>query len=158
MLHYIRSTIQDIQYRRHRQLLCDSSGQAVARKILRMDGSERAQCRTYVLNNRTDCRIQKWRRVAQTDGKVYRRQRRVCHIILPGEHSFNPTSQTAGFVSDMAGLQRFIEEAGLALNDGEMFSPGGEGFMRLNIGTSRETLRQAMERLRDAAKRLEDDL
>ena len=52
----------------------------------------------------------------------------------------------------------FIEEAGLALNDGEMFSPGGEGFMRLNIGTSRETLRQAMERLRDAVKRLEDDL
>jgi cystathionine beta-lyase len=44
----------------------------------------------------------------------------------------------------------FINKAGLALNDGEMFSPGGEGFMRLNIGTSRKILEQAMRRLHDA--------
>ena len=48
----------------------------------------------------------------------------------------------------------FIEEAGLALNDGEMFSPGGEGFMRMNIGTSRIVLQEAMERLEKAVKTL----
>ena len=46
----------------------------------------------------------------------------------------------------------FIEEAGLALNDGEMFSPGGEGFMRLNVGTSRAVLQDALERLRRVIK------
>ena len=50
---------------------------------------------------------------------------------------------------DREGLNRlFIDGAGLALNDGEMFSPGGEGFMRLNVGTSRAVLKEALERLR----------
>ena len=41
----------------------------------------------------------------------------------------------------------FVDEARLALNDGEMFGPGGEGFMRLNVGTQRAVLRSAMESL-----------
>jgi cystathionine beta-lyase len=41
----------------------------------------------------------------------------------------------------------FVDKAGLALNDGETFNPGGAGFMRLNIGTSRATLQQALTRL-----------
>lgn len=41
----------------------------------------------------------------------------------------------------------FINKAGLALNDGEMFNPGGEGFMRLNVGTSRTILKKAMSQL-----------
>ncbi len=44
----------------------------------------------------------------------------------------------------------FIGKAGLALNDGEMFNPGGEGFMRLNVGTSRAVLGKAMEQLKAA--------
>ena len=48
----------------------------------------------------------------------------------------------------------FIEKAGLALNDGEMFNPGGKGFMRLNIGTSRIVLQEAMEKLEAAVKTL----
>lgn len=44
----------------------------------------------------------------------------------------------------------FINKAGLALNDGEMFSPGGEGYMRLNVGTSRRILERAMENLKNA--------
>ncbi len=44
----------------------------------------------------------------------------------------------------------FVNRAGLALNDGEMFNPGGEGFMRLNIGTPRDILKEAMDRLQDA--------
>ncbi len=44
----------------------------------------------------------------------------------------------------------FVNKAHLALNDGEMFGRGGEGFMRLNVGTQRATLRQALDQLRDA--------
>ena len=47
-------------------------------------------------------------------------------------------------------IDLFVSKAGLALNDGEMFNPGGEGFMRLNVGTSRTILKQAMNRLQDA--------
>lgn len=41
----------------------------------------------------------------------------------------------------------FVNKAGLALNDGEMFNPDGEGFMRLNVGTSRTILKKAMSQL-----------
>ena len=48
----------------------------------------------------------------------------------------------------------FVNKAHLALNDGEMFGRGGEGFMRLNVGTQRATLRQALDQLRDAINTL----
>lgn len=48
----------------------------------------------------------------------------------------------------------FVEKAGLALNDGEMFNPGGEGFMRLNIGCPRKTLETAMENLKSALEHI----
>lgn len=41
----------------------------------------------------------------------------------------------------------FVRQARLALNDGEMFNPGGEGFMRLNVGCPRAVLQDALERL-----------
>lgn len=41
----------------------------------------------------------------------------------------------------------FIHEAKLGLNDGKSFGDSGEGFMRLNIGISREVLQIAMQRL-----------
>lgn len=44
----------------------------------------------------------------------------------------------------------FVKKARLALNDGEMFGQGGEGFMRMNVGTPRAVLRQAMEQLKKA--------
>ena len=44
----------------------------------------------------------------------------------------------------------FVNKARLALNDGAMFGPGGSGFMRINVGTQRAVLREALERLRDA--------
>ena len=51
-------------------------------------------------------------------------------------------------------LRLFVNKARLALNDGEMFGPGGEGFMRMNVGTPRAVLRQAMEQLRQAVEAL----
>ena len=47
-------------------------------------------------------------------------------------------------------IDLFINKAGLALNDGEMFNPGGQGFMRLNVGTPREILKSALDRLHKA--------
>ena len=44
----------------------------------------------------------------------------------------------------------FVDEAKLGLNSGLDFSDAGEGFMRLNIGTSKALLEQAMQRLLQA--------
>ena len=44
----------------------------------------------------------------------------------------------------------FLYDAKLGLNDGKSFGSAGEGFMRLNIGTSKKVLEEAMERLLDA--------
>ena len=43
----------------------------------------------------------------------------------------------------------FFTGAGLALNDGSMFGPGGEGFMRLNVGCPKIILEKALEQLYD---------
>lgn len=45
-------------------------------------------------------------------------------------------------------IDLFINKAGLALNDGEMFNPGGAGFMRLNVGCPRKVLETALENLK----------
>lgn len=44
----------------------------------------------------------------------------------------------------------FVNKACLALNDGEMFGIGGEGYMRLNVATSRGILLRALDQLRQA--------
>ncbi|MFA7389836.1 MAG: PatB family C-S lyase [Proteiniphilum sp.] len=47
-------------------------------------------------------------------------------------------------------VKLFVVGAGLALNDGTMFGPGGEGFMRLNVGTPRSNLVKALNKLKKA--------
>lgn len=49
----------------------------------------------------------------------------------------------------------FTNRARLALNDGAMFGPGGEGFMRLNVAVPRAVLGEAMERLEQAVSTLD---
>ena len=44
----------------------------------------------------------------------------------------------------------FTDGAHLGLNDGEIFGPGGECHMRLNVGCPRSVLEQAMEQLAEA--------
>ncbi|MBP5635351.1 MAG: cystathionine beta-lyase, partial [Bacteroidales bacterium] len=44
----------------------------------------------------------------------------------------------------------FMDQAHLLLNDGAMFGPGGEGFMRLNVGCPRSLLADALESLQKA--------
>ncbi|MDO4159632.1 MAG: PatB family C-S lyase [Prevotellaceae bacterium] len=50
-------------------------------------------------------------------------------------------------------INLFINEAHLALNDGNMFGKEGKGFMRMNVGTSRKVLEQALEQLKDAVRK-----
>jgi len=57
--------------------------------------------------------------------------------------------QRLGF-SNKALQEFFTKEAKLGLNNGSSFGEAGSGFMRLNIGTSREVLEKAMSRLLDA--------
>lgn len=48
----------------------------------------------------------------------------------------------------------FAEEAGLALNDGEMFGKEGKGFMRMNVACPRVTLERAMKQQEEAVARM----
>ena len=46
--------------------------------------------------------------------------------------------------------QFFLQEAGVALNDGCAFGRGGEGFVRLNFACPRSTLEEALDRMKRA--------
>lgn len=48
----------------------------------------------------------------------------------------------------------FVRKAGLALSDGDMFGPGGSGFMRMNIACPKQNLIEALKSLKAA---LEDN-
>lgn len=51
--------------------------------------------------------------------------------------------------------QFFLKQAHVALNDGHTFGKGGEGFVRLNFGCPRLTLRMALERMQAALQVLD---
>jgi cystathionine beta-lyase len=44
----------------------------------------------------------------------------------------------------------FVHRAGIGMNEGSTFGPGGEGFMRMNLGTTHQTVRKAMEQVEKA--------
>ena len=46
-------------------------------------------------------------------------------------------------------INLFVDRAHLALNDGAMFGDEGEGFMRLNLGSPRSVIREALDTLID---------
>lgn len=76
---------------------------------------------------------------------------------LPGvEHTAPEGTYLAWFDFRALGLENpeafLLEEAGVALNDGAWFGPGGEGFVRLNFATSRHIVTAALERIRDAVR------
>ena len=80
-----------------------------------------------------------------------------CREHLPGIKPLRPEASFLVWL-DCRGLHLshdalvdlFVNKARLALNDGEMFGKGGEGFMRMNVGTPRAILRQALEQLKAA--------
>jgi cystathionine beta-lyase len=44
----------------------------------------------------------------------------------------------------------FIEKAKVGMNEGSTFGPGGEGFMRMNVATSRSVVEKAMQSIKTA--------
>jgi cystathionine beta-lyase len=48
----------------------------------------------------------------------------------------------------------FVNKAGVGMNEGTTFGPGGEGFMRMNIACSRKTLEKAMMQIELAVSSL----
>lgn len=84
-----------------------------------------------------------------------------CHAHIPGIRPLRPEASFLVWLDCRAlGLDHdrlqhlFVDEARLALNDGEMFGPGGEGFMRLNVGTQRAVLARALDSLARAVAAL----
>jgi cysteine-S-conjugate beta-lyase len=54
---------------------------------------------------------------------------------------------------DMSGKELqdfFVHKAKVGLNEGSDFGPGGEGFMRMNLGTTHQRVRKAMEQIEKA--------
>jgi cystathionine beta-lyase len=48
----------------------------------------------------------------------------------------------------------FVQKAGVGMNEGSAFGPGGEGFMRMNIATTRQNVRKALEQIESAVSAL----
>lgn len=48
----------------------------------------------------------------------------------------------------------FVNKAGIGMNEGSTFGPGGEGFMRMNLGTTHQTVIRAMEQVERAVSSL----
>ena len=44
----------------------------------------------------------------------------------------------------------FVNKAGVGMNEGSTFGPGGEGFMRMNVATTHQTVMKAMEQIEKA--------
>ncbi|MCK9208546.1 MAG: aminotransferase class I/II-fold pyridoxal phosphate-dependent enzyme, partial [Salinivirgaceae bacterium] len=48
--------------------------------------------------------------------------------------------------------QFFLSEAKVAINEGSMFGPGGEGFVRMNVGCPQSMVKQGLQQIKDALK------
>lgn len=84
-----------------------------------------------------------------------------CAEHIPGIRPLRPQAsflvwldcRSLGLTHDQL-LDLFIDKAHLALNDGEMFGPGGEGFMRLNVGCPRSIIERGLNQLSRAVTHL----
>jgi len=74
-------------------------------------------------------------------------------IVSPLEATYLSWLDFSFMKLDDKGLSDFIiHRAGLGLNDGPMFGPGGSGHQRLNLATPRKILMEGAERLADAVR------
>ena len=70
---------------------------------------------------------------------------------MPPQASFLVWMDCRGLGMSQKSLMYFLKrKAGLYLNDGTMFGPEGEGFVRLNVGCPRSTLEKALDQLKAA--------
>ncbi len=84
-----------------------------------------------------------------------------CQEHIPGVHPLRPQASFLVWLDcrdlhmpHRELLEFFIDKAHLALNDGEMFGPGGEGYMRMNIGSPRAYIEKGLRQLAEAVKTL----
>jgi cystathionine beta-lyase len=47
-------------------------------------------------------------------------------------------------------MEFFVKNAGIGMNEGSSFGPGGEGFMRMNLASNRQTIIKALEQIEKA--------
>jgi cystathionine beta-lyase len=59
-------------------------------------------------------------------------------------------------LDDKALNQFIIQNAGLGLNQGIQFGPGGEGFMRMNLACPRSVIQKGLEQLKEAVSRMDE--
>jgi cystathionine beta-lyase len=90
---------------------------------------------------------------------AYLAQELQCHIpeikVAPAESLFLAWLDCRGLGLNDKDLNDFmLREAGLWLNRGEEFGPGGEGHMRMNLGCRRALLEQALSQLKSAVEAL----
>ena len=72
---------------------------------------------------------------------------------MPPQASFLVWLDCRGLGMSQKSLMYFLKrKAGLYLNDGTMFGPEGEGFVRLNVGCPRSTLEKALDQLKAAVE------
>lgn len=72
--------------------------------------------------------------------------------MLPVEGTYLAWTDWRKLGMDDPALERFVRgDAMLVLDEGTMFGPGGEGFMRFNLALPRAELERAMDRLKRAA-------
>jgi cystathionine beta-lyase len=76
-------------------------------------------------------------------------------VVSPLEATYLVWIDFAFLGKDEEGLKQFmIKEAGLGLNDGPMFGPGGANYQRLNIATTTKVLQKGLEQLANAVDRM----
>jgi cysteine-S-conjugate beta-lyase len=80
--------------------------------------------------------------------KIFLQKHHIPIYVVPTEATFLMWLDCRGLKMSHDDLvDFFIDKAKLGLNDGKSFGSTGEGFMRLNVGTSKEVLKEAMQRL-----------
>lgn len=75
--------------------------------------------------------------------------------VTPMEATYLAWLDFRAYFEDPEALKTFmIEKAGLALNDGRAFGPGGGGFVRFNFGCPREVMEKGLHALAEALKQI----
>lgn len=74
--------------------------------------------------------------------------------VTPMEATYLAWLDFRSYFKDPEALKNFmLDEAGLAVNDGRAFGPGGEGFIRFNFGCPREVMEKGLYTLAEALKK-----
>lgn len=91
--------------------------------------------------------------IAFVEQELARRLHKI--TLVHPEATYIPLLDMKALGMDDAALRDFmINRAGVAMNSGDAFGPGGEGFMRLNVATQRRVLADFIDRLEKAVQSL----